>query len=74
MNPTAQVQNSIFDLISTAGPMAKLVLVLLLAASVFCWAVIFTKWRTLKQARAENADFLEVENSQAGPRRERRLS
>jgi biopolymer transport protein TolQ len=40
--------------------MAKMVLVILLFASVTCWAIIFTKWRSIKLAMAENKDFLEA--------------
>lgn len=46
------------SLITDAGPVAKLVLLFLLGASVFCWTIIFTKWRTLKRACHENAEFL----------------
>ena len=46
------------SLISDAGPMAKLILLLLCGASVFCWAIIFSKWRSLKRATEENAKFL----------------
>ena len=60
MNPSAHLQTGVFDLIATAGPVAKFVLLLLLIASIFCWTVIFTKWRTLKRAPTENAGFLGV--------------
>lgn len=57
--PNAQViHTGIYDLIMQSGPIAKVVLLLLTAASVVCWAVIFTKWRALKKATLENVDFL----------------
>jgi len=46
------------DLVMSAGIMGKLVLLLLLAISVFCWAVIFSKHRSLKAAQLENTKFL----------------
>ena len=60
MNTSMHIQTGVFDLISSAGPVAKFVLLLLLVASIFCWTVIFTKWRTLRRAQAENAGFLGV--------------
>ena len=56
----ALAQNGVVGLISTAGPVAQLVLVLLLTASIFCWAIIVMKWRSLKRALSENAEFLNV--------------
>ncbi len=48
------------DLLVQAGPMAKLVLLLLFFASLISWAIIFTKWRTLKKARGQNTKFLNI--------------
>ena len=50
----------VFDLIIQAGPMAKMVLLLLLAASIFSWAIIFMKWHSIKNATHDNALFLEI--------------
>ena len=58
MQSTHLAQTGIFNLVADAGPMAKLVLLLLLGASVMCWTVIFTKWRSLSRAINENAAFL----------------
>jgi biopolymer transport protein TolQ len=44
-------------LIADAGAFVKLILVLLLAASVVTWAIIVLKARLLKSARAQNAGF-----------------
>jgi biopolymer transport protein TolQ len=52
------VSLGILDLVSSAGFMGKIVLLLLLGISVFCWAIIFAKARSLKTARAENGKFL----------------
>ncbi len=50
---------SLIDLVLSAGLMGKLVLLLLLAISVFCWTVIFAKWKSLKAAQHGNTHFLE---------------
>ena len=52
------IQAGIFDLVSNAGPVGKLVLVALLFVSILCWAIIFTKWRSLNKAIGENTRFL----------------
>ncbi len=52
------IHNGVLDLISQSGPVAKLVLLLLLAASVVCWAIILVKWRVMRSAHSENAQFL----------------
>lgn len=53
-------QAGIFALISDSGPMAKLVLLVLFLASVLCWGIIITKWRTLKRALDQNGQFLNI--------------
>ena len=50
----------VLDLIASSGPVAKLVLLVLLAASVFCWALILMKWRSLSRAHSQNQKFLTV--------------
>lgn len=52
--------SGILTLISDSGMMAKLVLLLLLGASVLCWSIIFAKWRLLKRAQKEDTGFLGV--------------
>jgi len=54
------LQMGVFDLVLASGPMAKLVLLSLVAASVACWGIIVSKWRTLKLATEENARFLDL--------------
>ncbi len=48
------------DLIAQAGPVVKLVLFVLLAASVFCWAIILMKVKLLKGALQGNREFLDI--------------
>jgi biopolymer transport protein TolQ len=59
-SPTPAQQMGFFDLIGHSGPMAMLVLLVLLSASLFCWAIIFAKWTSLRRVNAENASFLEI--------------
>jgi len=57
-NHAALAQTGVVGLIADSGPVAKFVLLLLLMASVFCWAIIFMKYRSLKRAQVQNAQFL----------------
>lgn len=53
-------QTGVLDLVLSSGLVVQMVLLFLLAASVFCWTIIITKWRFLKGAGAENSSFLTV--------------
>ncbi len=52
------VGGEIVDLISTTGPVAKFVLLTLLAFSLISWAIILTKWSLLSRARLQSGRFL----------------
>jgi biopolymer transport protein TolQ len=52
------IGGEIADLISQSGPVAKTVMFILLAFSVFSWAIIFSKWNGLRRARIQSARFL----------------
>jgi biopolymer transport protein TolQ len=52
--------NGVMDMIWQAGPMVKAILLVLLLLSVACWAVIFIKFRLLRRARNESAQFMEL--------------
>lgn len=54
------MHNGVLDLVSQSGPVAKLVLLSLLGASVVSWAIIFVKWKVVKIAHSENAQFLNL--------------
>jgi biopolymer transport protein TolQ len=45
------------SLFTETGFVAKLVLLILLAASIGCWSLIISKWKRLKVARNQNANF-----------------
>ena len=56
--PALYVGEEIVNLISQSGPVAKAVLILLLAFSILSWSIILSKWAGLKRARAQSGRFL----------------
>jgi biopolymer transport protein TolQ len=52
------VGGEILDLFSSTGPVAKFVLLTLLAFSVISWAIILTKWSLLRRARLQSGRFV----------------
>jgi biopolymer transport protein TolQ len=52
------VGGEIVDMISNSGPVAKLVLLALLAFSLISWAIILTKWSLLQRARTQSGRFV----------------
>jgi biopolymer transport protein TolQ len=52
------LQLSTWDLVRSAGPIAKVVMVILLIFSLLSWAVIFSKWASFRNARGANQSFL----------------
>src|ERR1019366_4884484 len=48
----------IVDLVLQTGPVAKTVLLLLIAFSVLSWAVILSKWRLIRRAGWQNGRFV----------------
>ena len=53
-----EVQGSVLDLLVQTGPVAKVVLLLLLAFSILSWAIIYVKYKRLKQLRTQSEHFL----------------
>jgi biopolymer transport protein TolQ len=51
---------SVLELVKHAGPVVKLVLLLLIVFSVVSWAIIFLKWLLLRRASKENEIFLKI--------------
>jgi biopolymer transport protein TolQ len=49
---------SLIDLLLKSSPIAKFVLLLLLLFSLISWAIIFSKWRTLKASQKDTDEFL----------------
>lgn len=56
--PALYVGEEIVNLISQSGPVAKAVLLILLAFSILSWSIILSKWANLKRARAQSGRFL----------------
>ncbi|HUO13342.1 MAG TPA: MotA/TolQ/ExbB proton channel family protein [Verrucomicrobiae bacterium] len=56
--PAVFVGGEIVDMISNTGPVAKLVLLFLLAFSLISWAIILTKWGLLRRARMQSGRFV----------------
>lgn len=56
-NAAAPVSHGILDLVAQAGFMGKLILLLLVMISVFCWTIIFYKHKALKKIETQNKAF-----------------
>src|SRR5579872_4497566 len=54
----AFVGGEVGNLIQQTGPVAKIVLLILLGFSLFSWAIILAKWSALKRARAQSGRFV----------------
>src|ERR1700686_4427154 len=52
------VGGEILELISSTGPVAKFVLITLLAFSLISWSIILTKWSLLRRARMQSGRFV----------------
>ncbi|MFZ5864049.1 MAG: MotA/TolQ/ExbB proton channel family protein [Nitrospirota bacterium] len=62
------------DLITSASPLSQAVLAVLLALSMFSWAVIFYKWRLFRVVRTQDRRFLAVYEAVDDPTEVRRRS
>ena len=56
--PYQRSGDSVMDMMFNAGPVVKLVLLLLLSLSVGCWCVIVLKFRLLRRANRQSGDFI----------------
>jgi biopolymer transport protein TolQ len=52
------VGGEIVDLVGETGPVAKVVLLILLLFSILSWAIILAKWSLLRRARVQSGRFL----------------
>ncbi len=52
------VGGEVARLIRDSGPVAQVVLIILLLFSIFSWAIIISKWNLLRRARVQSARFL----------------
>src|SRR5258708_32995174 len=56
--PAVMIGGEVLDMMSNTGPVAKLVLLILVAFSVLSWAIILSKWSLLRRARVQSGRFL----------------
>jgi len=54
------LRGELWDLAIHAGPVVKLVLLLLLGLSVCCWGIMFFKFRSIRSATKESENFLTI--------------
>jgi len=54
------LRGELWDLAIHAGPVVKLVLLLLVGLSVCCWGIMFFKFRSLRSATKESENFLTI--------------
>ncbi|MFP3869972.1 MAG: protein TolQ [Syntrophobacteria bacterium] len=54
----ARANSGIVAMVLGAGPVVKLVLIILVLMSIACWTVIFVKYRLFKRATKESSRFL----------------
>jgi biopolymer transport protein TolQ len=55
---SAAIGGEIVNLVWDSGPVAKVVLIILLIFSVFSWAIIVSKWGAFRRANAQSARFI----------------
>jgi biopolymer transport protein TolQ len=53
-------QGEVWQLLTNTGPVARLVLLMLLGFSILSWAIIFRKFRVYRAAHQESLEFLKV--------------
>ena len=56
----AGVSSNVVQMIIHAGPVVKVVLLILFLFSIISWAIIFMKWRYLRKAGQDTAYFLDL--------------
>ena len=56
---SSSIDLSILSLVVRADVIVKIVLVILVAASIWCWAIIFEKWRRIRRLSDEARQFEE---------------
>ncbi len=54
------IGGEIVDLVVQSGPVAKLVLLILLFFSILSWAIIVSKWGMFRRARVQSARFVKA--------------
>ena len=60
MPPTDALHNGVFDLVLSAGPVAKGVLLVLLGFSIVSWALIVEKWWQFRRVKRQSIAFIKI--------------
>src|ERR1700743_1256331 len=58
--PAGANGSALTEMIHNSGPMALTVLGILLAASIFSWAIMLSKWRSFKAAEKQSRRFVKA--------------
>ena len=58
--PVGSPGSALMEMVRNSGPVAFAVLVILLLASLFSWAIMLSKWRSFSRARRQSTAFLRV--------------
>jgi biopolymer transport protein TolQ len=61
------IGGEIVNLVLQSGIVAKMVLLILLAASILSWSIILSKWSSLRRARVQSGRFLRAFRKAARP-------
>lgn len=56
--PAGSSGGALVEMVRNSGPVAFAVLIVLLLASIFSWAIMFSKWRGFARARKQSQAFL----------------
>jgi biopolymer transport protein TolQ len=56
--PPAANSSALAEMVHNSGPVAFAVLVLLLAASIFSWTIMFSKWSSFRRAQMQGQRFI----------------
>src|SRR5450756_1471406 len=56
--PIAANSSALAEMIHNSGPVAFAVLIILLAASIFSWTIMFSKWSSFRKATMQSQRFL----------------
>jgi biopolymer transport protein TolQ len=56
--PAASPGGALVEMVRNSGPIAFAVLIVLLLASIYSWAIMFSKWRRFGRARKQSQGFL----------------
>jgi biopolymer transport protein TolQ len=56
--PTAAGGSALLEMVHNSGPVAFAVLIVLLAASIFSWTIMLSKWSSFSRAKTKSQQFL----------------